>query len=53
MEEDDVRTWHGKAESRGEGLAPGPLVVNMEKNWAIGSRMIVQFDEQDTESESE
>lgn len=48
VEEEDIRTWHGKKESKGEG---GVLGGNMEKSWAIGSRMIEQFDAQDTESE--
>ena len=42
MDEDDVRAWHAGAESRGGDL---------EKSWAVGGRMIAQFDDQDTESE--
>lgn len=52
IEEDDVRAWHRKPESRGLGV-PG-----MEKCWMVGSRMIEQFDAQEaddsgSESDSE
>jgi translation initiation factor eIF-2B subunit epsilon len=42
-----------KPMSRGEGIKPGPQLDNMKKCWAVGKRMIEQFDEQDSDQESE
>lgn len=50
IEEEDIRTWHSNVESKGEGVDSG-MAVNLARSWAIGSRMIEQFDAQDTESE--
>lgn len=48
IEEEDVRAWHRKPESRGKKGVPG-----MEKCWLVGSRMIEQFNAQDSGSESD
>jgi translation initiation factor eIF-2B subunit epsilon len=46
VEEDDIRAWHARPSSRGEA-------ENMKKCWAVGTRMIEQFDEQDSTEGSE
>lgn len=53
MEEDNIRAWHGQAISRGEGVKPGPQLDNMKRCWDVGKRMVEQFDEQESEEESE
>ena len=54
VEEDDIRKWHALPSSRGQGLKPGVQVENVKKCWAVGTRMIEQFNEQDSdEDESE
>ncbi|KAF8522178.1 nucleotide-diphospho-sugar transferase [Hysterangium stoloniferum] len=45
IEEEDIREWHGNALNRGS--------VGMEKCWSIGSRMIEQFDAQESEEDSD
>ncbi|KZT26304.1 nucleotide-diphospho-sugar transferase [Neolentinus lepideus HHB14362 ss-1] len=52
VEEDDIREWHRQPASRGEGMKPGTFSENMEKCWAVGTRMIQQFDEQEESEES-
>ena len=51
VEEADVRAWHVMPESNGRGALPTSLASSLENSWAIGSRMIEQFDAQDTGSE--
>ncbi|KAH9951874.1 nucleotide-diphospho-sugar transferase [Amylocystis lapponica] len=51
VEEDDIRAWHARPEARGEGLRPGALADGVEKCWAVGAKMIEQFDEQESEGE--
>lgn len=54
VEEDDIREWHKQPASKGEGLKPGNFAENVHKCWAVGARMIQQFDEQEeSEEESE
>jgi len=53
VEEDDIRTWYASPASRGDGQKPGPLQDNIEKCRTIGSHMIQQFDDQESEEESE
>jgi translation initiation factor eIF-2B subunit epsilon len=53
VEEDDIRAWYAQPLSRGEGMKPGPQLDNMKKCWAVGKRMIEQFDEQESDEESE
>ncbi|KZT11243.1 nucleotide-diphospho-sugar transferase [Laetiporus sulphureus 93-53] len=53
VEEEDIRTWHARPSSRGEGHKPGPVRDGLEKCWAVGSHMIEQFDEQESEEESD
>ncbi|KAJ7098016.1 nucleotide-diphospho-sugar transferase [Mycena belliarum] len=50
VDEDDIRGWHGLAESRGGAGAAGE---NVRRCWSVGARMIEQFDEQESESEDE
>ncbi|KAJ7452519.1 nucleotide-diphospho-sugar transferase [Mycena galericulata] len=52
VEEDDIRAWHALPSAKGVGLG-GPTAENVKRCWAVGARMIEQFDEQDSESESE
>ncbi|GJJ12053.1 hypothetical protein Clacol_006294 [Clathrus columnatus] len=51
VEENDVRTWHSKPESRGKTAADVNVAVKMDRCWSIGSRMIEQFDAQDSDDE--
>ena len=51
VDEDDIRAWHDLPESKGKGS--GATAENMHRCWAVGSRMIQQFDEQDDESEED
>ncbi|KAH8117331.1 nucleotide-diphospho-sugar transferase [Phellopilus nigrolimitatus] len=53
VDEDDIRAWHGRATSKGGDADGEALAENMHKCWAVGTRMIEQFDEQDDESDSE
>ncbi|KAI9065143.1 nucleotide-diphospho-sugar transferase [Trametes sanguinea] len=57
VEEDDIRAWHMSAAARGEGLKPGSaLAEGVRKCWAVGAKMIEQFDaesEEESEDESE
>lgn len=55
VDEDDIRKWHAMPESKGGDSSAE--ATNMRECWAVGARMIEQFDEQeeddDDESESE
>ncbi|KII88609.1 hypothetical protein PLICRDRAFT_689604 [Plicaturopsis crispa FD-325 SS-3] len=53
IEEDDIRAWHDRPESKGEGLKPGDLTDNIKKCWIVGARMIQQFDAQDSDSDED
>lgn len=53
VEEDDIRKWYGMPASKGVGVPEGPIFENTKKCWAVGARMIAQFDEQDSDEESE
>lgn len=53
MDEDDVREWHAKPQSQGEGVKLTSLQDNYKKCWVTGAHMIKQFDEQDSDEESE
>lgn len=52
VEEEDIRAWYKIPESKGSA-ASGETAERMKRCWAIGSRMIEQFDEQDDDSDSE
>jgi translation initiation factor eIF-2B subunit epsilon len=51
IEEKHIRDWHNKPKSMGLGLKDSVRAENMKSCWAVGERMIQQFDEQDSESE--
>ena len=53
VEEDDVRGWHARPDSKGEGLKAGEVLENFKKCWLVGARMIHQFDQQESSSEGE
>ena len=53
VEEDDIRAWHTHPSSKGVGLKPGAHLDNVKKCRAVGARMIQQFDEQQSEDDSE
>ncbi|KAJ7774726.1 nucleotide-diphospho-sugar transferase [Mycena metata] len=53
VEEDDIRAWYASTAAKGTGLKAGPTAENVKRCWAVGARMIQQFDEQESESESE
>ncbi|KAI0673089.1 nucleotide-diphospho-sugar transferase [Trametes maxima] len=55
VEEEDIRAWHRSAAARGQGLKPGsPLAEGVKRCWAVGAKMIEQFDaESEEESEEE
>ncbi|KAJ7046683.1 nucleotide-diphospho-sugar transferase [Mycena alexandri] len=53
VEEDDIRAWYASPAAKGTGLKSGPTTENVKRCWAVGARMIQQFDEQESESESE
>lgn len=53
VDEDDIRAWHAKPQSQGQGVKPTSLQENYKKCWVTGAHMIKQFDEQDSNEESE
>ena len=53
VEEDDIRTWHKKPSAQGVGVKPPASQENFKKCWTVGAHMIKQFDEQESEDESE
>ncbi|KAI0647184.1 nucleotide-diphospho-sugar transferase [Trametes meyenii] len=54
VEEDDIRAWHKSAAARGEGLKPNsPRAEGVKKCWAVGAKMIEQFDAESDEESSE
>ncbi|KAH9857019.1 hypothetical protein C2E23DRAFT_748650 [Lenzites betulinus] len=51
VDEDDIRAWHASPAARGEGVKEGSaLAEGLKRCWAVGAKMIEQFD---AESESE
>jgi len=53
VDEDDIRAWHGNSKSQGQGIKPTSLQDSYNKCWVTGAHMIKQFDEQDSDEESE
>ncbi|KDQ60712.1 hypothetical protein JAAARDRAFT_190866 [Jaapia argillacea MUCL 33604] len=53
VEEEHIRAWHSLASSQGDDLKAGTYADNMRKCWAVGTRMIQQFDEQEDSEDSE
>ncbi|KAJ7470669.1 nucleotide-diphospho-sugar transferase [Mycena latifolia] len=53
VEEDDIRAWYAQPSAKGVGLVGGPTAENVKRCWAVGARMIQQFDEQESNSDSE
>jgi len=51
VEEVDIRRWHALPASKSIGLKPGPTTENIKKCWSVGSRMIEQFNEQESDEE--
>lgn len=52
VDEDDIREWHARPTSNGEGRKPSPETENLKKCWMIGSHMIKQFDDQESEEDN-
>ena len=52
VEEDDIREWH-KNPAPKESSSSTDITENMKRCWNIGTRMIEQFDEQESETDSE
>ncbi|TCD64443.1 hypothetical protein EIP91_004088 [Steccherinum ochraceum] len=54
VEEDDIRAWHRTAAAKGEHLKEGTtLLEHVQRCWTVGSKMIEQFDEQESSEEEE
>lgn len=53
VDEDDIRAWHGNSKSQGQGIKPTSLQDSYNRCWVTGAHMIKQFDEQDSDEESE
>ncbi|KAF9456787.1 nucleotide-diphospho-sugar transferase [Collybia nuda] len=53
VEEDHIRKWYALSTSRGEGNKPLAESENIKKCWSIVAHMIKQFDEQESDDESE
>ncbi|KAI1794494.1 nucleotide-diphospho-sugar transferase [Ganoderma leucocontextum] len=54
VEEDDIRAWHASPAAKGEGIKPGSaLLEGLKKCWAVGAKMIEQFDSDSDEGEEE
>lgn len=51
VDEDDIRAWHAKASARGEGVKPGSQLDGVKHCWAVGKKMIEQFDAQESSDE--
>ncbi|KAG6911456.1 hypothetical protein DXG01_014530 [Tephrocybe rancida] len=52
VEEDDIRKWHSLSASKGLTAKDGEI-ENMKKCWTIGTHMIKQFNEQESEDDSD
>lgn len=53
VDEDDIRRWHARPASKGEGWKPNPETEGIMKCWLIGSHMIKQFDEQESDEDDD
>ncbi|TRM61898.1 nucleotide-diphospho-sugar transferase [Schizophyllum amplum] len=53
VEEDDIRAWYKSPLSRGEGVEDTAKVEDIKKCWAVGGKMIQQFDAQGSDESSE
>ncbi len=53
VDEDDIRRWHARPASKGEGWKPSPETEGIMKCWLIGSHMIKQFDEQESDEDDD
>lgn len=53
VEEEDIRAWHKKPQSRGDDQKSTTLQDNFLKCWNAGAFMIKQFDEQESDEDSE
>jgi translation initiation factor eIF-2B subunit epsilon len=53
VDEDDIRAWHKLSASKGEGRKPGSETDNFKKCWLIGSHMINQFDDQESDEDED
>ena len=53
VDEADIRKWHETAAARGTALKPGKELDGVRHCWAVGGKMIEQFDAQESESENE
>ncbi|KAI0035700.1 nucleotide-diphospho-sugar transferase [Vararia minispora EC-137] len=53
VEEDDIRAWHAQPAAKGEGMYEGKHRDKVQKCWLVGARMIHQFDEQESDEETE
>ncbi|KAJ6630695.1 nucleotide-diphospho-sugar transferase [Mycena sp. CBHHK59/15] len=53
VEEEDIRAWHALPSAKGVRLAPGPTTDNVKRCWAVGMRMIEQFDEQESDEDED
>ncbi|XP_006458207.1 hypothetical protein AGABI2DRAFT_64187 [Agaricus bisporus var. bisporus H97] len=49
VDEDDIRAWHVLPVSKGEDRKPGTETDNFKKCWLIGTHMLKQFDDQDSD----
>ncbi|KIK99306.1 hypothetical protein PAXRUDRAFT_822932 [Paxillus rubicundulus Ve08.2h10] len=53
VEEDDIRNWHKRPNTQGDGVKSPSLKENLKKCWTVGAHMIKQFNEQESDEESE
>ncbi|KAI6117666.1 nucleotide-diphospho-sugar transferase [Pisolithus croceorrhizus] len=53
VEEEDIRAWHKRPQSRGDEQKSAALQNNFQKCWNAGAFMIKQFDEQESDEESD
>ncbi|KAF8742368.1 hypothetical protein AX14_004922 [Amanita brunnescens Koide BX004] len=53
VEEEDIQAWHALPASRAEDHKSGIVAENMKKCWMIGSHMIQQLGDQETDSEED
>lgn len=49
VDEDDIRAWHVLPVSKGEDRKAGTETDNFKKCWLIGTHMLKQFDDQDSD----
>lgn len=52
MDEDDIRGWHELPVSQGVGALLSEA-EELKRCWTVGSRMIEQFDEQESSEEDD